>query len=200
MCISQWSLRQRNPQNFSDSQQQDTKEAIGTILANNVKSLIDDISYKKQAKLALAESIIKIKYRDISGLEQNINNLEQFNVFPFLISKGWYKYSLEKLKKMHAERDHEEAVIQVFKIGDVFFGTAPCEYFAENALRIKEESPGEKTFIVSLANGWLGYIPHPAVFDRKGGHETTWSVWSKMELAAGDLIADEILRLIRDVK
>ena len=99
---------------------------------------------------------------------------------------------------MHAKSNYEEAVIQVFKIGDAVFGTAPCEYFAENALKIKEKSPLQQTFVVSLANGWLGYIPHPAAFERPGGHESTWAVWSKMEPAAGDIIADKVLKLIED--
>ena len=60
--------------------------------------------------------------------------------------------------------------------------------------------PAERTFVVSLANGWLGYIPHKAAFDRKGGHESSWAVWSKMEESAGDIIADEILSLIEEVK
>lgn len=186
--------------NFSDPEQQDSKETAGTILANDVKSLISKTSFRKKATLAAAESTLKINYRDISGLEKNINSLEKFNVFTSLIQKGWYKYSLEKLKQMHAERDYEEAIVQVFKIDDVFFGTAPCEYFAENALRIKEESPEKNTFIVSLANGWLGYIPHLAAFKRQGGHETTWAVWSKMEPTAGDIIADEILSLIKNIQ
>lgn len=186
--------------NYSDWEQKDSKETTGTILANDVKLLIDQTSYKKEAVLTASGSIVKIKYRDISGLEKNINNLEDFNVFKVLITKGWYKYSLEKLKQMHTRSDHEEAIIKVFKRDDVFFGSAPCEYFAENALKIKEKSTAERTFVVSLANGWLGYIPHKTAFDRKGGHESTWAVWSKMEESAGDIIADEILSLIKDIK
>ena len=71
--------------------------------------------------------------------------------------------------------------------------------FAENALRIKERSPADTTFVVSLANGWLGYIPHKAAFDRDGGHESTWAFWSKMEPAAGEIIGDAIIELINDI-
>ena len=186
--------------NFSDWEQQDTKEKTGTVLANDVKALIAEMAFKKDAVLSVASAVERIKYRDISGLEKNIDKLAEFNVFPGLITKGWYKYSLEKLKEMHAQSDSEEAIIQVFGIGEVFFGTAPCEYFAENALKIKEKSPAARTFVVSLANGWLGYIPHPAAFKRKGGHETTWAIWSKMETAAGDIIADKIISLIEEIK
>ena len=186
--------------NYSDPDQEDTKERIGTILADDVKQLIDEMSFEKNASLAAAESNVRIKYRDFRGLEKNINNLEDFNVFQSLLTKGWYKFSLKELKKLHAKSDHEEAIVQVFKIGDVFFGTAPCEYFAENALRIKKESLQKNTFVVSLANGWLGYIPHKAAFERDGGHESTWAFWSKMEHDAGDIIADEILELIETLR
>ena len=186
--------------NYSDPNQEDTKEITGSLLAESVAGLVDSMTYESEASLACKEEIVSIKYRDISGLEENIDNLEEYNVFKALITKGWYKYSLEKLKKMHADRDHEKAVIQAMRIGKAVIGTAPCEYFAENALKIKEQSPVTETFIVSLANGWLGYIPHPAAFQRRGGHESTWAVWSKMEPAAGDIIADKILELIEEVK
>jgi len=71
--------------------------------------------------------------------------------------------------------------------------------FAEIDISLTSFS-AEKTFVVSLTNGWLGYIPHKAAFNRKGGHESTWAIWSKMEESAGDIIADEILSLIEEVK
>ncbi len=185
--------------NFSDPEQMDTKEITGKVLADDVKSLIDRLEFSDQADLAAAETVIKIKYRDIHGLEENIDSLENFNVFSSLIAKGWYKYSLEKLRLMHAVSDHEEAIIQVFRIGDVFFATAPCEYFSENALKIKADNPNARIFVVSLANGWLGYVPHPAAFKRRGGHESTWAIWSKMEESAGDLIADQISTLVKEI-
>jgi hypothetical protein len=186
--------------NFTDPEQNDTKEITGSVLARDVKDIIARMNFEPEAELSVDEAKVDIKYRDISGLEQNIDQLEKFNVFGNLILKGWYKYSLEKLKLMHAVSDHETAIIQVFKLGNIFFGAVPAEYFAENGLKIKQQSPSENTFVVSLANGWLGYIPHKAAFDRPGGHESTWAVWSKMEPAAGDIIADKIVEMIKGMK
>ena len=183
--------------NYSDPNQNDTKEAAGGILADDVRQIIEGLAFSSSLRLAARSAVIHIKYRDISGLEKNIDNMRQFNVFETLITKGWYKWSLEKLKALHAVSDGEEAEIQVFKIGDTFFGAVPAEYFAEHALRIKEQSSAEKTLVVSLANGWLGYLPHKAAFDRIGGHESTWIMGSKMEPAAGDLIADKIIEIIK---
>jgi hypothetical protein len=182
--------------NYEDPNQNDTKEITGGVLAGDVKLIVDKLKFSKQTSLSADSAAINIKYRDFSSLEKNIDNLAPFNVFEVLITKGWYRWTLEKLKEAHSRSNNESAEIQVFKIGDTVFGTAPAEYFAQHALRIKKQSKMAKTFVVSLANGWLGYIPHREAFDRIGGHESTCGIWSKMEPAAGDLIADKILELI----
>ena len=186
--------------NYSDPAHVDTKEKSGEILAEDVIGIMSRIKYSGNIEIASKETVANIKYRDIQGFEQNIDNLRPFNVFESLITKGWYRYSLEKLRSIHKISDHEKAVIQVFRIGNTFFGSAPCEYFSQYALRIKEESSADNTFVVSLANGWLGYIPHKEAFKRRGGHESTWAIWSKMETDAGDIIADNIINLIKELE
>lgn len=183
--------------NFADPDMTDTKERTGSILADDVKRVVSAISYSKDADIAAESTSVSIRYRSLDGLEKNLNNLKPFNVFPFLIQKDWYKWSLEKLRQLHAKSDHEDAEIQVFRIGETFFGAIPAEYFSQHALRIKEQSPAARTFVVSLANGWLGYIPHKAAFDRIGGHESTWCFSSKMEPNAGDMMADAMLETVR---
>ena len=185
--------------NYSDPEQVDVKENIGSVLANDVELLVEAADFRQNAELAAVEKIMPVKYREIRGLRENLHRLEEFNVFKSLVSKGWYEFSLRELERLHAESDHEMAVVQAFRIGDVFFGTAPCEYFAENALRVKEKRPAAKTLVVSLANGWLGYIPHKEAFERDGGHERTWAFWSKMEAAAGEMIGDAIISLVDEL-
>jgi len=182
--------------NYSDPTFEDTKERTGNILADSVEKIIESMKFKNDDSLNIKESIIPIKLEDISVAENNINNLEDHNVFAGLIRLGWYNWSLEELRKLHSQRDHENVHIQVFRIGDTAFGTIPAEYFSHYALRIKEDSPINKTFVISLANGWLGYIPNKEAFERKGGHESTRAIWCKMEDNAGNIMADEILNLI----
>lgn len=182
--------------NYADPEYVDTKERIGSVLAEAVVRIVDDIAYANEARIAATSTQVDIRYREIDGLAQNLDNLPAYNVFQGLIERNWYPWSLEKLKALHAKGDHESVEIQVFRIGDSVFGAIPAEYFAQHALRIKEQSPVRKTFVVSLANGWLGYIPHQEAFTRIGGHESTWCISSKMEPAAGDLMADTLLHAI----
>ena len=48
---------------------------------------------------------------------------------------------------------------QAIRIGDAVFVTVPCEVFTEIGLKIKQQSPFEKTFVLGLASGHSGYIP-----------------------------------------
>lgn len=179
--------------NYTDPEQEDTKAKVGSVLAADVLRIVTGLSYSRQRRISATASTLGIKYREIDGLERHLDNLAPFNVFKGLIERGWYSWSLARLRDLHAKGDHEDAEIQVLRIGDTVFGAVPAEYFSQHALRIKEQSPVADTFVVSLANGWLGYIPHKAAFDRRGGHESTWCISSKMEPAAGDLMADAVL-------
>ncbi len=183
--------------NYADPGCEDTKDRIGSVLADDVIRIVEGITYSGQARIAAASTSVAIPYREIDGLEQNLDNLTSFNVFKGLIERGWYQWSLDKLKALHSKSDHENAEIQVLMIGDTVFGAVPAEYFSQHSLRIKEQSPVKDTFVVSLANGWLGYIPHREAFNRIGGHESTWCISSKMEPGAGDRMADAMLEIIR---
>ncbi|MCK4465211.1 MAG: neutral/alkaline non-lysosomal ceramidase N-terminal domain-containing protein [Bacteroidales bacterium] len=58
---------------------------------------------------------------------------------------------------------------QAIRIGDAIFVTVPCEVFTEIGLKIKQQSPFEKTFVLGLAAGCPGYIPTAEEF-LEGGY------------------------------
>jgi hypothetical protein len=57
--------------------------------------------------------------------------------------------------------------IQGIRIGDFLLVTFPGEPFAEVALRIKGQSPFERTFVAGYSNGHLGYAPTADAYDRE---------------------------------
>ncbi|MFC1454174.1 hypothetical protein ACFLQL_03245 [Verrucomicrobiota bacterium] len=185
---------------FTDSEKSKTltREFVGGILADDVQKILEDLSFAPGGPVAVNEEYVHIRYRDITEMERNIDNPDWFvNVFPLLIKLDFFRWSLAKLKALHAESDGIDAVVQVIRLGDVRLAAIPAEYFTEFGLKIKEQSP-VPTWVVSLANGWLGYIPTPEALARKGGHETTLMISSKMEPAAGDLLADAAIKLINE--
>jgi hypothetical protein len=176
----------------------DTKERTGTILAETVLGILKDLpDGANDGGVAVQSRTLRLPYRDFAQAEKDFADPDvRGNVFQFLIERGWYDYAT--LQAMAKEREGGEDVeIQVFRLGDIAFAAMPAEYFMEFGLHIKQNSPFARTFVVSLANGWVGYVPTEAAFSRKGGHETTTALWSKMCHDAGDQMAAAALELLQ---
>ncbi|MCK5802756.1 MAG: hypothetical protein KAI66_07985 [Lentisphaeria bacterium] len=180
---------------------EDTKERTGRILADRVEKIVADMPAAGTGEdvLSVASRQIRIPYRNFEEEERRFEDPDvRDNVFQGLIGIGWYDYAA--LKEMSRQNDGGEDVeIQVFRIGEAVFAAIPAEYFMEHGLRIKRKSAFAHTYVVSLANGWIGYVPTQEAFQRKGGHETTAALWSKMCHEAGDRMADTALELMREL-
>ena len=94
-----------------------------------------------------------------------------------------------------------EVPVHAVKIGNAVFVSNPAEYFAELGLKIKKSSKFEYTFVVSLANGAVGYVPTKESFSKSGGgYETVLTGYSNLTIDAGDKIADASIQLINKMK
>jgi len=87
--------------------------------------------------------------------------------------------------------------LQALRVGDLGIAAIPCEVFAETGLAIKEASPLEPTFVISLANGYNGYLP-TARQHELGGYETWPARSSYLEVQAESKIRAAILDLLRE--
>lgn len=67
--------------------------------------------------------------------------------------------------------DQVELATQVFKIGNVFIGALPGEFFAETGMKLKKDNSPHHYFSISLANSYGGYIC-PEHEYALGGYET----------------------------
>ncbi|MCG6157796.1 hypothetical protein [Rubinisphaera margarita] len=91
--------------------------------------------------------------------------------------------------------------IQAIQIGPVAIATVPAEYFCEYGLQIKKGSPFPFTFVASLSNGCVGYVPTVSAFgDQGGGYETRLTSYSNLEITAGDEMAATAIKLTREMK
>jgi len=89
--------------------------------------------------------------------------------------------------------------LQAFRIGDLAIGAIPCEVFTEIGLAVKKSSPLKTTCVVSLANGYYGYLPTPA-HHALGGYETWRARSSFLGVNASESIEKELLELIGRVQ
>lgn len=105
--------------------------------------------------------------------------------------------SLDALQRAAGHTPIEDEVeIMTISIGDVGFATYPAEMFTEFGLGTKSDSPYADTFVIELANGWVGYIPTLSAFDH-GGYETRIAIQSRLAPQAGDEMTAEALRQLQ---
>ena len=130
------------------------------------------------AEVARAEGILeKAKGRELRGAEE--------------------VYARETVL-LQAYPDRVKLKIQVIRVGDLGIVGIPCEVFTEIGLEIKKKSPLKRTFTVSLANGYNGYLPTPEQHTW-GGYETWRARSSYLEVKASDTILATAMELLASV-
>lgn len=94
--------------------------------------------------------------------------------------------------------DKVKVKLQALRIGRLGIVTIPCEVFAEIGLEIKRRSPLSSTFVISLANGYNGYLPTPEQH-ALGGYETWRATSSYLEVDASRKITSTLQEMLAEV-
>ena len=85
-----------------------------------------------------------------------------------------------------------------FRLGDLAVAGWPNEVFAMSGLAMKHDSPVKPLFVMSLANGWFGYLPPPEQH-ALGGYETWRARSSYLEAGAEPKIRQALLEVLGEL-
>jgi len=96
------------------------------------------------------------------------------------------------LERYAQGRASESVEIQTIVLGELALCGIPAEYFVEYGLLLRQRSPFPHTFVVELANDYLGYVPTPQAFD-SGAYEGTSARFAR---ETGDVLAESILEML----
>ena len=80
--------------------------------------------------------------------------------------------------------------LQAVRVADAVFMAVPAEVFVEIGLQLKKIAP-HKTFIVGLANGYIGYLPTPEAY-ADGGYEV---VSAKCRPESANILLEKLVDL-----
>lgn len=94
--------------------------------------------------------------------------------------------------------DRSPIPVQALRIGDVCIGTIPCEVLCEIGLEFRKRAPQQPAFLVSLAHGYLGYLPPPRQH-ALGGYET-WLGTNRLEVQASVKLLDNLVEMAAEMK
>jgi neutral ceramidase len=90
--------------------------------------------------------------------------------------------------------DQVSITLQALRVGDLVLYAIPCEVFVQIGLDLKQRSPLRPAVIISLANGYHGYLPTPE-HHQLGGYETWRARSSYLEAGASPRIVAALVRL-----
>ena len=87
-------------------------------------------------------------------------------------------YALE-CRRLSRLPEQMTAPVQALRIGDAAVVGLPGEIFVEIGLSIKSQASATPLFMVSLANGYIGYVATDRALREEGGYET-WAALSAL--------------------
>jgi neutral ceramidase len=172
--------------------------AVADAVAREVRRVYQGLTFRSDVKLDMREAAVVGRVRRPSR--------DEIAKAKYLLAQGEGEplksqpeiYARETL--LLADYPPEvEMVVQALRIGDLAIATTPCETFVETGLAVKAASPFKPTFVISLANGYSGYLPtreHHAL----GGYETWRARSSFLDVDAEEKIRSTMLKLLKELK
>jgi hypothetical protein len=180
-------------------------------LADRVERALTEVTWQSDARLDVRFREVNLAWRAIEpeliewakDIEARAPRLREGNL---PIAARWpttkeYVASLSYAGRVQALAQVTEpakVALQVVRIGDICIGTTPCETYTEIGLAFQRRSPFEKTFMVELNHGYLGYLPTPRHFEL-GGY-STWPGTSYLEPLASEKIVDQLVEMAEELE
>ncbi|MBI1929900.1 hypothetical protein HYR99_37315 [Candidatus Poribacteria bacterium] len=160
---------------------------VGTTVGAEVIKVLARMNYTDALTLACASQTLELRLRALDN--ESLNQAQAWG------DQTAWKRELELLKEIKKIEPQVTAEVQMMRIGSVGLIAVPAEYFCHYGLEIKANSPLDPTFVVSLANGCIGYVPTPQAFVG-GGYEPRTARSSKLCPDAGERIAAAAIGLL----
>ena len=107
-------------------------------------------------------------------------------------------FAQQRRKLQDHQGEERETWVQAVAIGDVAIVGVPAEYFTSLGVDIKKRSPFKHTYIASLSNDWIGYLPDREGH-RLGGYQTWTGLHSYAEPGTGERVADEAVEILNEL-
>ncbi|MFT4018809.1 MAG: hypothetical protein QM668_17730 [Agriterribacter sp.] len=175
------------------------KEVIGRDLAAKLSNALQNIKWETNISLSANFSYVTLAVRKPSA--------DEVEAAKKIVSQTDYRLinpDAEAMAKIYAREqvflsqypDTIEFPVQALKIGDITIGALGGEFFAETGLSLKKNIGTGKYFTITMANGYIGYIP-PAHEIEKGGYETWRCRTSHIKEDGEDIVRNALFEIAK---
>ncbi|TWU07746.1 neutral/alkaline non-lysosomal ceramidase N-terminal domain-containing protein [Stieleria varia] len=173
-----------------------TIEGYAQAMAGHAAKVYDGIEYQSDADLRMVQSELPMRYR--------VPNESRLKWAQQIVAEMGDRQPKDKTEVyareavlLH-EMQETKILVQALRIGDIAIATTPNETYALTGLKLKHQSPLNKTMVIELANGADGYIPPPEQHPL-GGYNTWPARSAGLEVSAESKIVAALLTGLEDV-
>ncbi|HEV3164372.1 MAG TPA: hypothetical protein VGZ22_10120 [Isosphaeraceae bacterium] len=168
---------------------------FGMALAAEAAQVIGHMEWKTAVRCEGLRTTVAIPIRD----EQEVKRQPpELGLGSGSAADAIYARERELLAKERAEHPIIDCEVQVMRVGDLGIVTNGAEFFCQLGLDIKAASPFPTTWVVSLANQYIGYVPTPSAY-YAGGYEPRTARSAKLAPWAGQSLVEAALGALWDI-
>ncbi len=171
-------------------------DIFGLALGSEVIQTIGRMTWRKEAVLKATRFIVPIPIR---GPDEEPPEIPTIGLGSGPAADAVYAREREALAGERAQRPVVPCEVQAMRVGDLGIVTNGAEFFCQLGLDIKAASPFARTWVVSLANQWIGYVATPTAY-YSGGYEPRTARSAKMAPRAGPALVAAGLGALKAVR
>lgn len=175
-------------------------QRIGTDLAEKVFEALPDVDWQADPCLAAryAEVSVGVRKPTSSELEtaKAVVASTNFEAISVTSAEAWHPVYAREQVLLNDYPDSVPFPVQAIQIGNGFIGALGGEFFAETGLQLKTALLPTPYFTITMANGYVGYVP-PAHELQRGGYETWRCRTSFLTESAEEIIRTRLLHLLQ---
>lgn len=163
---------------------------MANVLAGHVLAEIQLMDLDEELALEAVTGTLKFSRKvitetDLDIAEQILAGGYEYEEGPFSwvvgqpVRKDRVGVYARQCQRLAALPEQMTAPVQAIRLGDAAILALPGEIFVETGLRIKAQTSASPLMLVSLANGYIGYVCTDEALTQEGGYET-WASLSSL--------------------
>ncbi len=166
---------------------------VATSLAAKIAAALPVVAFAREAPLSARFREVEVGHRVPSADELAWARATLAADAPAASRADLPRIYSERVLSLEGHAATTRVPLQVLRIGPAVLATMPCEVFCEIGMDFVRRSPVQPAFFVSLAHGYLGYLPS-ARQHRLGGYET-WLGTNRLDAGAAATLLDALVAM-----
>jgi hypothetical protein len=170
-------------------------DMMGRKLAAEALRTIDHLTWLKEAPTAVATQTVLLSVRPETDPDRE---RPAFGLGSGKDIEPVYARGRKQVAELRRKTPKVPTEVQALRVGPLGIVSNGSEYFCDYGLRLKACSPFRPTWVVTLANDVLGYVPTPQALV-SGGYEPRTTYWSRFAVDTGQLLLEAGLKALARV-